>query len=611
MARGPGISANYEESDLGKVLDKRLVARLWPYIQPYRHLVALAIFLAMISSALQLASPIITRRIIDSYLPITTHEAQKAVGVFCLLYLAVLVLVFASNFVLIYITQWVGQRGLYSLRRDLFEKLNALSLSYFDRTPSGRILTRTTSDVNVLNDLFAQGIVHIFADFIKLFGIVGLWFWYEPWLGVLLFFISPIMVLAAYNFRIRARSAYRSVRTNLSVLNSFLAESLTGVSTVQAYNREEHSQKRYNKMNGAYRDAQIDTVRQYAQFFPLVEIVRIVAICLVFGFAGLVVKQVLFKDYAPLTEGDFALYFSLTAMFFMPIRDLAERYNIFQSAMASAERIFVLLDEPIEVMDPSGQEINPTVRDNELPALSQGVELRDAWFAYNDDDWVLRGVSMRVDKGQTVALVGATGAGKSTVINLISRLYDVQKGLVLFDGMDVKTLPQSALRRRMAIVLQDVFLFSGTIADNIRLGNKNITDAQVEQAARYVNAHQFISKLPGGYNQPVLERGATLSTGQKQLLAFARAIAFDPDLLILDEATANIDTETEALIQDALTRILHDRTCIVVAHRLSTIQNSDKIIVFSHGKIHEEGNHQELLQRDGLYRHLYELQYKV
>jgi ABC-type multidrug transport system fused ATPase/permease subunit len=287
----------------------------------------------------------------------------------------------------------------------------------------------------------------------------------------------------------------------------------------------------------------------------------------------------------------------------MPIQDLTERYNIFQAAMASGERIFVLLDEPVEVQDgPAPRPVFP---------LGEGVELRDVWFAYNHEDWVLRGVSMSVRKGRTVALVGATGAGKSTVINLITRLYDVQKGEVLYDGKNVKAYRQDDLRRRMAIVLQDVFLFSGTIAENIRLGNREITDEQVAQAARYVNADTFISRLPGGYANEVLERGATLSTGQKQLLAFARAVAFDPDLLILDEATANIDTETEALIQDALAKLMRDRTCIIIAHRLSTIQKADKIVVFHHGKIHEEGTHQQLLQRNGLYRRLYDLQYQV
>ena len=600
---GGGVAALYDEGELGKVFDARLARRLWPYLRPYRWFVMAAILLAIGAAGLRVVGPWIARHIIDNFIPATTPEARAGCRRFSLLWLALLGVIFATNFSLSYITAWVGQRGMRDLRHDIFEKLHSLSLGFFDRTPSGRLLTRATSDVAVLNDLFAQGVVDIFADMVLLAGIVAAWFWFDWRLALLLILTGPLLGVAAYNFRIRARTAYRAVRVRIAALNAYLQENLAGIRTVQAFNRDAVNQEKFAEMNARYRDAQIETVKRYARFFPIVSIVSTLAVVMVLAYGGWKTVGLRGADGQPLSVGDFYLYFQYIAWFFMPITDLAERYNIFQGAMASAERIFQLLDEPIAVRDPE----EPV----EAAPLRQGVALRDAWFAYKNEDWALEDVSLEVERGQTVALVGATGAGKSTVINLISRLYDVQRGEVLFDGRDVRSLRQDDLRRRMAIVLQDVFLFSGTIADNIRLGNRAISDEQVRDAARYVNADPFISRLPKGYANEVLERGATLSVGQKQLLAFARAVAFNPDLLILDEATANIDTETEALIQDALAKLMRDRTCIIVAHRLSTIQNADKIVVFHHGKIHEEGTHQELLQRDGLYRRLYDLQYKV
>lgn len=622
-------AAQYGEKELGKVFDSRLARRLATYLRPYIWLVVTAIILAITTAALRVTAPWIARHIIDNLLPANTPTLRHSLNIMCGMYLGLIATSFFVNFAMTYLTAWVGQRAMYDLRKDIFEKLHKLSLSYFDRTPSGRLLTRTTSDVVVLNEMFGQGVVNIFTDVVLLLGISIAWVCFDWRLGLILIMVAPLLAVASYNFRIRARSAYRAVRIRIAAMSSFLAEHLAGIRTVQSFRREETSKQQYATLNATYRDAQVETVKHYARFFPLVDAISFLAIICVLAYGGWMAVG----GTATLSAGDFFLYFQYIAWFFMPITNLAERYNIFQAAMASSERIFELLDEEVEVQDP--QESHP------VAPLKEGVELRNVWFSYmqsrskaktseeaqegslhygiatnGDSEWILRDVSLRVKKGQTIALVGATGAGKSTVINLISRLYDVQKGSVLFDGQDVKTLRQDDLRRRMAIVLQDVFLFSGTIAENIRLGNSpgaemgiEISDEEVEQAAKHVNAHKFISRLPGGYNSPVLERGATLSTGQKQLLAFARAVAFKPDLLILDEATANIDTETEMLIQDALDKLMHERTCIIIAHRLSTIQKADRIVVFNHGRIHEEGSHQELLRRDGLYRKLYELQY--
>ncbi|HNY28087.1 MAG TPA: ABC transporter ATP-binding protein [Candidatus Sumerlaeota bacterium] len=621
-----GAGAQYEESELGKVFDGRLARRLWAYMRPHARWIVVAIGLACGAAALRIAGPWIARYIIDHFLPTVTSEKRHALNLVCLLYVLVVLGNLGVQVAMGYITARVGQSAIYELRRDILEKLHRLPLRFFDRTPSGRLLTRTTSDVSVLYEMFGQGVVDIFTDVILLLGILLAWLFFDWRLAILLFLTGPLLAITSYNFRIKARTAYRAVRLRVAAMNVYLSEVINGMGTVQSFNRESVCQKRYAQLNLEYSDAQFETVRQYARFFPLVDSISFLAIVCVLAYGAWQVGGVRFHGGKPLTPGDFFLYFQYINWFFMPISSLAERYNVFQAAMASSERIFHLLDEPEEMQDPPAP----------LPveSLKTSVELRDVWFSYlkkegvsavekkeqeagsllyglanGSEQWVLKGVSLRVKRGETVALVGATGAGKSTVINLVTRLYDVQKGAVLFNDRDVRQYAQDDLRRRMAVVLQDVFLFSGTIEDNIRLGNREITREQVERAARHVNAHTFIEQLPKGYDNEVLERGATLSTGQKQLLAFARAVAFDPDLLILDEATANIDTETEALIQDALAKIMHERTCIIVAHRLSTIQNADRILVFSHGTIHEEGTHQDLLQRDGLYRKLYELQY--
>jgi ATP-binding cassette subfamily B multidrug efflux pump len=599
---GIGIAADYDESELGKVWDARLARRLWNYLHPYRYLVFLAIALAIATAGLRVAGPWFIREIINKYIPTDTPESRAGFHLYAGFYIGTMFVMFFANFALAYITAWVGQQSMKDLRSHIFRKLHELPLSYHDHTPSGRLLTRATSDVQVLDELFGQGVVSIFADLVLLVGIIIAWMAFDWKLALVLLLSGPIIGVVSYNFRVRARSAYREVRKRIAALNAFLQENLAGIRTVQSFCCESKHLKRYSEMNALYRDAQIETVQHFARFFPLVDIISNLTIVVVLIYGGLHAKGLISVGGRTLAYGDIYLYIQYIGWFFMPITNLAERYNVFQAAMASSERIFELLDEPVTISDAPDAIEADTLRDS--------VELRNVRFAYNNEDWVLRDVSMQVKKGDVVALVGATGAGKSTTISLLNRLYDVQHGEVLYDGRDVRSFKQDSLRRRMAIVLQDVFLFSGTIADNIRLGNRDMTDEQIVQAAKYANADAFIARLPKGYDHEVLERGATLSTGQKQLLALARAVAFEPDLLILDEATANIDTETEALIQEALARILHGRTSIVVAHRLSTIQNADKIIVFHHGCIHEQGSHQDLLRRDGLYRRLYELQYK-
>jgi ATP-binding cassette subfamily B protein len=617
--------SQYDEKDLGKVFDAGLMRRLGKYLRPYAPWVLFAIGLSIAAGGFRVLTPFIARYIINHHIPAVTEAQRSGLLKLTLAYICLLGAMSFVNYYLAYITVWIGQKAMFDLRRDIFEKLQRLSLRFFDRNPSGRLLTRSTSDVQALNELLSQGVVNIFNDLVLLIGIIVAWIVFDWKLALFLMMTGPLLGFAAYNFRIKARSSYRAVRVRLSAMNAYLQENLAGVRTVQSFNRERKSAEKYAELNAHYRDAQIDTVKEYARFFPMVELISALATIILLGYGGWRVSVSVTRGLPALQAGDFYIYLQYIGWFFMPIRDLAEKYNVFQAAMASSERIFQLMDEDEEVVDPQ----NPMI----APRLEKGIELRDVWFAYDAPDalvngsrvgrgkngdtktgeleWALRGVSLDVKKGRTVALVGATGAGKSTVINLLTRLYDVQKGEVLYDGVNVKNYAQESLRRRMAIVLQDVFLFSGTIADNIRLGNKDIDDERVERAARQVNAHDFIMRLPKGYQNEVLERGATLSTGQKQLLAFARAMAFDPDILILDEATANIDTETEALIQDALEKLMRGRTSIVVAHRLSTIQKADKIAVFHHGRVQEEGSHQELLAKEGLYRRLYDLQYKI
>jgi ATP-binding cassette subfamily B multidrug efflux pump len=591
-----------EDEILGKAYDARLVRRLWRYVFRYRHLFYLTLILSFVSVGNDLLAPYLTQVAIDRYIapraPLTLTSDARLMGIVIMaaLYLLVLCAGFALRFYQNYLLSVIGQRVMYDLRSDMFGHLQRLSLAFFDRNPVGRLLTRITNDVDALNDLFTSGTVTLIGDVMTLVGIVVILF-LESWqLALVVCLVIPPLLLATAVFQRLMRDAFRAIRVRLARINANLAENIAGTQVVQLFNRQERNFRHFDTLNRDYLGANLRSLLYFALFFPLVNLFAAVAMALIIWVGG---GQVL---VSALSIGALVAFLQYVDRFFLPVRDLADKYTILQSAMASSERIFRVLDEPITLADPE-----QPVR---LERVRGEVELRDVWFAYNPGEWVLKGISFHIMPGESVAFVGATGAGKTSLISLISRFYDVQRGEVLVDGREVRTVAQADLRGHIGAVLQDPFIFSGTIASNIRLHETRISDARIREAARYVNADTFIDRLPHGYDEVVRERGAGLSVGQKQLLAFARAIAFNPEiLLVLDEATSSVDSETEALIQDALGKLMRGRTSIIIAHRLSTIRDVDRIIVLHKGRIVEEGTHDALLARDGYYRRLYELQY--
>lgn len=582
-----------EEEILGKAYDGRLMKRILRYLRPYRGYVALGILLSVIVSGLEAVRPWFTKHAVD--VNIAEGDAEGLL-LTSLLFFAVLVVRGMVQYASAYLTQWIGQKTILDLRMQLFSHLQRLGIRFFDRNPIGRLITRVTNDIEVLNDMFSSGIVMVFSDVFTIIGILWFMFTMNWQLALVSLSVLPLLFYGTFLFRKKAREAYRDVRLQIARINTFMQEHITGMMVDQIFNREEKSFAKFSGINAAHRGANIRSILYYSLFYPGVELIGAIAVGLIIWYAGASALG------GSITVGTVMAFLQFNEMFWRPIRDLSEKYNIMQTAMASSERVFTLLDNHTVVPDPPSPE--------PLEAVRGEIEFRNVWFAYNGEEWVLKNVSFTIRPGETVAIVGHTGAGKTSIINLLMRFYDFQKGSILVDGKDIRSFAQKDLRRHLALVLQDVFLFSGDVASNISLGNPEISADRVKAAARVVGAHRFIERLPAAYDAEVKERGATLSVGQKQLISFARALATNPRVLILDEATSSVDTETELLIQQAIQKLLQGRTSIVIAHRLSTIQRANAIIVMHKGEIREMGTHQELLELKGIYHKLYRLQYR-
>lgn len=582
-----------EEEVLEKAYDSKLMKRLLIYAKPHWLFFVIAILMLLASTLTDLIRPILMKIAIDDC--ISKGDAAK-LGTIGLYFIGAIILGFIFNFFQIYILTYTGQTIIYNLRQQVFTHLQKMSISFFDRNPVGRLVTRVTNDTETLNDMYTNVLVSLLKDISLLLGTVIIMFQLNVKLSLVVLTVVPILIPMTLIFRIKVRLIYRQVRVALARINSMLSENIAGIKIIQIFNREKEKLNEFEKANNDYKKALIGEVVISGVFRPLIEMLSGFCIALIVWYGGGKVIS------GAIQFGVLYAFINYVGYFFQPVNDLAEKYNILQSAMASLERIFAILDTPPELDD------GIVCTDKKL--FKGNIEFKNVWFAYKNEDWVLRDVSFSVPAGQTVAIVGATGAGKTSIINLINRFYEIQKGEILIDGTKTREIQKECLRRNIGVVLQDVFMFGGTIKDNIRLNEEEISDADIKTASEYVNASKFIDSLPSKYEEEVMERGATFSSGQRQLLAFARTLAFDPSILILDEATASIDTETELLIQDALSKLTKNRTTIVIAHRLSTIQHADNIIVLHKGKIREMGNHQELLAKRGMYYNLYQLQYK-
>ncbi len=584
---------SFDEENPGKAYDSYLMGRLMTYVHPHWWLIALALLLVLAITLAELVRPLILRTAIDDYL---IPGDQPLTNLFRLagLYFLVLTANLALSYGQAYLLQYTGQRIIFDIRQHVFRHLQGMSISFFDRNPVGKLVTQVTNDTETLNEMYTGVLVNLFKDIFMVLGIAVVMLRLDPGLALVSFTGIPLVLAAAQTYRRAAREAFRQVRAKLSQMNAFLQEHISGIRVVQVLGKEGVKEKEFQAINEAHYLAGLRELRAFALFRPSMDLIRSLVLAgLVWYGGGQVIQE-------RVSFGVLYAFINYLEQLFRPIDDLSEKYTIMQSAMASAERIFSLLGQKPEIQDPP----DPV----HLGRVTGNIEFRNVWFAYNPGEWVLRDISFTIQPGETVALVGATGSGKSSIINLLTRFYDVQQGQVLLDGVDIRRYSLAGLRRQFGLVLQDVFLFAGDVAGNIRLGNTAISDREVEEAARFVNAHSFIRQLPNGYHEPVVERGATLSTGQRQLLAFARALAFNPAILVLDEATANIDSHTEKLIQDALEKLSEGRTTIVVAHRLSTIQRADRIIVLHKGRIREMGTHQQLLDKGGIYHNLYQIQ---
>jgi ATP-binding cassette subfamily B protein len=627
------MASNQEEEVLGKAYDGRLMRRLLTYLRPYKWHVVAAVASIILKSGLDVLGPFLTMIAIDKYLAKSPNSHSwigdrlsstplTGIAEIGALYVGILVFTFGLEFVQTYLMQWTGQKVMFDLRRQIFRHLQHMHVGFFDKNPVGRLVTRVTTDVDALNEMFTAGVVSIFEDVFVLAGIIGIMMHTNWRLALITFAALPLIVYATRVFRDKVRDSYRRIRTAIARINSYLQEAVSGMLVLQLFNREKRAFHKFSDINASHMEAYKDAIMAYSVYYPVVEILSSLAIASIIWFGGGEVIR------GMATIGVLVAFIQYAQRFFRPIQDLSEKYNILQSAMAAGERVFKLLDTKIEVTSPA------------VPKQVTGpgrIEFDHVWFAYGnksaaenpadsssrlgqvgapvptgaiEPDWVLRDVSFVLEPGETIAVVGHTGAGKTTLISLLMRFYDVQRGAIRIDGVDIKEMNLDDLRGRFGVVLQDPFLFSGTIAGNIRLGTARIQDADVEQAAEDVNLADFIRALPGGFQEEVRERGSTLSTGQKQLISFARALAHNPKILILDEATSSVDTETEFRVRDAVNRMVEGRTALIIAHRLSTIQRADKIIVMHKGQVREQGSHQQLLAQRGIYYKLYQLQYK-
>jgi ATP-binding cassette, subfamily B, multidrug efflux pump len=642
-----------EEEVLGKAYDSRLMARLLKYLRPYRWQVVIALGSILLKSFADVLGPYLTKVAIDRYLaPVKgvssgfwswlSPRAITGIAQIAGIYVGLLVFSFLLDFLQTYFMQWTGQKVMFDLRRQIFRHLQRLHIAFYDKNPVGRLVTRVTTDVDALNEMFTSGVVSIFEDLFVLLGILGVMLCMNWKLALITFAVLPFIVYSTKIFRDRVRDSYRRIRVAIARINSYLQEHISGMVVLQLFNRERKAYDRFSEINRNHMDAYKDAIMAYSVYYPVVEVLSAIAIaCVIWFGGGDVIRNIHVSSVAvsfnwktliafrlvPVvtTLGVLVAFIQYALRFFRPIMDFSEKYNILQSAMAASERIFKLLDTPAEVVSPA------VVKH---PEGSGRIEFDHVWFSYRDisqnneasvgtgasparaeaaenaPDWVLRDVSFTIEPGETAAIVGHTGAGKTTLISLLLRFYDVQKGAVRIDGIDVKDMDLVELRSRFGVVLQDPFLFSGTIGGNIRMGTARIQDAHVQKAAEDVNLADFIRALPKGFDEEVRERGSTLSTGQKQLISFARALAHEPKILILDEATSSVDTETEFRVRDALSRMVEGRTSLIIAHRLSTVQRADKIIVMHKGQVREMGTHQQLLAQHGIYFKLYQLQYK-
>jgi ATP-binding cassette subfamily B protein len=625
----------HEEEILGKAYDSRLMRRLLTYLRPYKWQVAIALGAIIIKAGADVLGPYLTKIAVDKYLAHSnapeahtwlgsqlSSEPLTGIAQVAGLYVGTLVISFFLEYLQTYYMQWTGQMVMFDLRSQIFRHLQRMHIAFFDRNPVGRLVTRVTTDVDALNEMFTAGVVSIFEDVFVLAGIVAIMMKMNWKLALITFAVLPFIFFATMVFRRKVRDSYRRIRVAIARINAYLQEHVSGMMVLQLFNREKRAFDSFEKINASHMDAFMDAIMAYAVYYPVIEILSATAIASVIWFGGRDVLQHV------ATIGVLVAFIQYAQRFFRPIQDLSEKYNILQSAMASSERIFKLVDTPPQVMSPAA---------TKAPAGPGRIEFDHVWFAYRNipigadgqdgnakaagegvratnsaeqPDWVLRDVSFAIEPGETAAIVGHTGAGKTTIISLLLRFYDVQRGAVRIDGVDVRDMDLNQLRRRYGVVLQDPFLFSGTVEQNIRLGSSWIEDEAVERAAEEVNIADFIRSLPDGFKESVRERGSTLSTGQKQLISFARALAHDPKILILDEATSSVDTETEFRVREALTRMVEGRTSIIIAHRLSTVQRADKILVMHKGKLREMGTHQQLLAQRGIYWKLYQLQYK-